>query len=293
MDHAEVRELLELAAVEPNGLDRLMAGDTPDAAAVAAHLAGCAECTAEMAGIRRGSGLIRDVIRTSPPTELRARTLAFVAAVGRDRSASPIAGAGSRAPDAGSPPEAPVAGGAGVVVPFPRRGPSASWLISLAAAVAISVVATGALLNSRFNAELAQRDAALVAQGESVADLAKVSKWSLRVSGEDDAQRVTLAASGGGEAAGTVLLSRSSRELVVVATGLAPPPPGQELRCWLEVDGQRTKIGKMFFGADLAYWVGEVPSLQTVAEGVTFGVSLADASQPADVGGDPVISGQL
>ena len=45
MDHDEVRELLEDAAVEPDGLERLMAGDTPTAALVAGHLAGCPDCT--------------------------------------------------------------------------------------------------------------------------------------------------------------------------------------------------------------------------------------------------------
>ena len=45
MDHNEVRELLEDAAVEPGGLERLMAGDTPTAVLVAGHLAGCADCT--------------------------------------------------------------------------------------------------------------------------------------------------------------------------------------------------------------------------------------------------------
>ena len=44
MDHNDVRELLEDAAVEPGGLERLMAGDTPNAALVAGHLAGCADC---------------------------------------------------------------------------------------------------------------------------------------------------------------------------------------------------------------------------------------------------------
>ena len=29
MDHRDVRELLEDAAIEPDGLERLMAGDTP------------------------------------------------------------------------------------------------------------------------------------------------------------------------------------------------------------------------------------------------------------------------
>ena len=48
MDHAEARELLEIAAVEPGGFDRLIAGDTIDAAALAGHVAGCSECAAEM-----------------------------------------------------------------------------------------------------------------------------------------------------------------------------------------------------------------------------------------------------
>ena len=47
MDHAEVRERLELAAIEPGELDRLAAGDTPDAAAIAGHLAGCPACAEE------------------------------------------------------------------------------------------------------------------------------------------------------------------------------------------------------------------------------------------------------
>ena len=46
MDHDATREQLELAALEPDGLDRLMAGDTATAQAVAGHLAGCPSCAA-------------------------------------------------------------------------------------------------------------------------------------------------------------------------------------------------------------------------------------------------------
>ena len=46
--HESVLEALEIAAVEPGGLDRLMAGDTPTAMAVAGHLVGCASCTLEL-----------------------------------------------------------------------------------------------------------------------------------------------------------------------------------------------------------------------------------------------------
>ena len=87
MEHAEALERIEIAAVEPEGLDRLMAGDTPDAAAVAGHLAGCPSCADELVRIRRSSTVARDVIQAEPDPELRERTLAFVRAVGRDRSA--------------------------------------------------------------------------------------------------------------------------------------------------------------------------------------------------------------
>ena len=55
MDHEGTREQLELAAVEPGGLERLMAGDTATAQAVAAHLAGCASCSDELVRLGRAS----------------------------------------------------------------------------------------------------------------------------------------------------------------------------------------------------------------------------------------------
>ncbi len=87
MEHAEALEQIETAAVEPDGLERLMAGDTPDAAAVAGHLAGCSACADELVRIRRTATVAREVIAAEPDPALRERTLAFVRAVGRDRSA--------------------------------------------------------------------------------------------------------------------------------------------------------------------------------------------------------------
>src|SRR5436853_7547751 len=66
-----------------------MAGDTPEAAALAGHLAGCDECTQEMARLRRVAGIVRGVVQTTPPPELREQTLAFVRTVGRPRSGVP------------------------------------------------------------------------------------------------------------------------------------------------------------------------------------------------------------
>src|SRR3954464_14414461 len=85
MDHEETREQLELAAVEPGGLDRLMAGDTPLAQSVAGHLAGCESCTAELGRLRRSSGIIRADLHEMPPADLKSRTLAAIRAEGVQR----------------------------------------------------------------------------------------------------------------------------------------------------------------------------------------------------------------
>ena len=100
MDHNDVLEQLELAAVEPGGLDRLVAGDTPTAAAVVAHLAGCERCAEELRRLGRAAPLLRDVVRTTPPADLRDRTLAYVREHGRPRGtgigASPVPTMGSQ-----------------------------------------------------------------------------------------------------------------------------------------------------------------------------------------------------
>src|SRR3954451_19514040 len=91
MDHADALERIEIAAAEPDGLERLMAGDTPDAVAVAGHLAGCEPCQAQLAAIRRTAVLARRVIAAEPDPELKARTLAYIREVGRDRSGGAVA----------------------------------------------------------------------------------------------------------------------------------------------------------------------------------------------------------
>ena len=85
MDHDAVLEALELATAEPDGLDRLMAGDTPAAQAVAGHLAGCPDCTLELVRLRRVGALVRDAVVSTPSPDLRDRTLAYVRQHGRPR----------------------------------------------------------------------------------------------------------------------------------------------------------------------------------------------------------------
>jgi hypothetical protein len=282
MDHHEVRDLLADAAVEPGGLERLMAGDTPTAALVAGHLAGCPDCAEELERLRRSIGIIRPTVRAVPPPELRERTLAYVRAVGRPRGGDQQ----SQQPaeedmDATAAGTTPAAGSA--VVPLgdrTRRMARLPVLAGLAAAVAVAVVGTALLVNGN-------RDAQARGQAAEIEALGEVAMWTLRVDSQPDVQRVRLASTTGGATTGTLVFSSSSAELVVVADKLAPAPAGHEYRCWIEIGGKRAPIGKMFFGGQLAYWVGDVPQVAGAGPGARFGVSLVDLAaldQPGQPG---------
>lgn len=316
MTHDEALEALELAALDPAGLDRLMAGDTAMAGAVAGHLAGCSSCALELERLRGQVPLLRDVIATSPPADLRARTLDLVRAQGVARGgpvlralpadavpadavpADMLAPVDVLAPDA-APVDvlAPVAALAAAASPLSSGAPSSivpirrsltrslPWVAGVAAAVVISIVATSALVGARIDEQLAARDAA-------IGQLSSVTAATLAISAEPDVERVVLAATDGSATAGTLLFSPSTTELVVVATDLAPPPVGSEYRCWVLRDGERQAVGKMFFGGTLAYWIGDVAALQDLTEGATFGVSLVQVGGPS-VETDPVIAGDL
>jgi len=281
MDHDEVRELLELAAVEPAGLDRLMAGDTPQAAAVASHLVGCPACTEELGRLRRAAPLIAETIRTTAPPELRERTLAHVRTYGR------VAAAGRTA-------DAPAATAAGALDGSSRPGPSTrrvvgtrlAWAAAIAAAIVVSVVATSVVLESRTADRLAEQES-------RTAGLARVTAASLALGAEPDAARVDLEAGSDApeDAWGSLVYSPGKAELVVIASGLTEPAPNREYRCWVEVDGQREPVGKMFFGGGLSFWAGPVDAVADLPDGATFGVTLVDATGdalegPATLAGD-------
>ena len=283
MDHQEALEQLELAAAEPEGLERLMAGDTPTAAAVAGHLAGCDPCAGELERLRRAVPLLRDVVRSTPPVDLRDRTLALV------RTAGVVRGTGAAAPPS-APPVAAVTDEAPGKAPTSttERGRAVGilpWVASIAAAVVISVAASSVVIGNRVDQQLADQDRA-------IAGLEAVTAATLEITGDPDAERVALASTTGSDASGSLLFSPSTTELVVVADGLVSPPEGQEYRCWLLVEGEREDVGKMYFADELAFWVGITPSVSSAAPGTTFGVSLSgiDGSGPQT---DPVIVGEL
>jgi hypothetical protein len=281
MEHAEALERIELAAVEPDGLERLMAGDTPDSGAVAGHLAGCPSCVAELARIRRVAALARDAIASSPDPALRERTLAFVRAVGVDRSAG--ASEPAAMPSMGAVVEPEAAPVAPVPVPAPvARQRRIGWkAVAGLAAVLIAGIAVGA------GVAISRSPAPQLAQEVEV--LQATTETTLRVESQPDARRIPLAATGSAPgAAGTLVYSPSTGELVMVASGLAALPEGDEYGCWMEAHGQRTRIGKMYPGGDLQAWAGWVEGLEALPEDAAFGVSLV----PADgSGGTAVLTG--
>ena len=276
MDHDEVLEQLELAAVEPDGLTRLMAGDTATAAAVAGHLAGCERCAGEFQRLSRGAPLLRDVVRTTPPADLRERTLAFVREHGVARGDAAVAAAAVAIQPAPT----------SITAARPRWVRVLPWVASIAAAVVLSVVATLFIVDQQVSERLA-------AQDRAIAGLEAVTAATIAITAEPDVERVSLTSTDAvTDTAGTLLFSPGTTELVVVATGLGHPPAGSEYRCWVELGGERQPVGRMFFADDLAFWVGDTPAISEAGPGTTFGVSLAELDSPA-LDAPPVISGQL
>lgn len=261
MDHEDTREQLELAAAEPGGLDRLMAGDTATAQIVAAHLAGCLECADDLARLERTARLIREVVSELPPADLRERTLAMVRATGVSR------GEAVAPPPPASIASASAGGARGGRVPL-------GWVAAIAAAVVISVVATGVYLDSRVSDRLAS-------QTQTIEALEDVAAATLNVTAQPDVRRVTLSATDPA-VAGNLVFSPSTTELVVVARGLTPPAAGLEYRCWVEEADGREGVGKMFFSDGLGYWIGPVPAVQGLVGDATFGVSLVSIDGTQD-----------
>jgi hypothetical protein len=156
---------------------------------------------------------------------------------------------------------------------------------TIAAVVALVVSGVG-FLASR---DLADRAAS---QSLTISALERVQTATLEITGDPAARRVELASTTGGETTGTLLFSPSTAELVVVAYDLARPGSGQEYRCWVEIDGQRHSVGRMFFADELAFWVGDTPVVSDLPRGTVFGISPTPIGSPS-LEADPVISGQL
>jgi hypothetical protein len=170
------------------------------------------------------------------------------------------------------------------------RWPSPVRAAAFFAGVAASALIAGLVTWGAINARLTAADAAIAEQRSTIAGLAIVADWTLRLSGDPAASHVRLQAADGGAQEGTVVLAGERNELVMVASGLPLPPPGQEYRCWVETSGERVAIGRMYRAGELAYWVGELEQGIT-DEDLRFGVTQVDAAS-SGLTGDVVLIGE-
>jgi hypothetical protein len=154
----------------------------------------------------------------------------------------------------------------------------------MAAVLVLAVVGTGLAVN-------ASRDTVARGLAAEIEALGDVARWTLDVDAQPDAKRIELASATGDGTNATLLYSPKTSGLVVVAEKLVPPPAGKEYRCWVEIGGQRQPIGRMFFGGNLAYWVGDVPEVAGLDQSARFGVSLIDPASP-QTPGQPVLVGE-
>jgi hypothetical protein len=269
-EHRDAREALELAAVEPGGLDRLEAGDTAEAAAVVAHLAGCPACLEEMARLRRADALLRPILASAPDPALRERTLAFVRAAGVPRGAA--GEPASRVPRGAAGEPAPRA-------PAARRRVRFGWAAALAAALVVGLLG-GALV---------VRVAAPDGNADPAVALDQVTRETTALIASGDSREVVLTGDPG--KSGTLILSPTAGRMVVSATGLATPPSGSEYRCWVEVNGTRVALGAMWWAGNVAWWAGDVAIPAVIPPGVVYGVSLVEAGAPGP--GTVVLTGSL
>lgn len=280
MDHAEALELIEQAALEAGGLDRLMAGDTPIAAALAGHLAGCPDCTATLAATRRTIEALRVVAADSPSADLRQRTLALVAAVGRPRG--PVSAEAPPRPGEASITEARSAAssredrGSG-------RGPRLRVLAMIGAAAVFALLAAGSFVAADLQGQLEQTRVEAAHLRELYTEIEALLQ-------QPEARAVALR-SDDGALAGALVVDAASGRIAVLSDDLPVPAAGMEYRCWVELAGQREPVGRMWFQEGLAYWAGAAASVGEWPAGATFGVSLEAIDQPAS---EPaVLSGEL
>ncbi len=215
----ESREASAHALVGAYAIDAV---DAAERAQFEDHLTGCAECRAELAGLREAAALIGGTEEIAPPAGVRDRVLAGIAA---ERPADPHA---ARTPigsdDAPTgPPLAGSATGTGtdrgrdadVVVLSRRRFRMAAGAV--AAAVLVAVGAGAVVVNQLGD------DAAVQQAQPTLAE---------RVQEADDAEEVAVELDGGAKA--TVVRSVALNRAVVVTEDMPPPPEGMVYELWLD-----------------------------------------------------------
>ncbi len=291
IDHETIRAAMEVAATEPGGLERLEAGDTAEAALVVSHLIACPSCSAELARLHRTETLLRPLVAAAPSSDLRARTLAYVHEMGRDRSAAsrepvPVQAPASLATAPAAVPPTPITPTPIALATEPaqrrRTWPAPAWLAAVAAALVVGVLG-GALLGGNIGRPSGTGDPATA--------LAAVTRDASLLLAAGDVRQVVLA-DASGVTRGSLLLSPSQGRMLAVAADLPQPGAGRVYRCWVATSTGRVTLGTMWQAGGVAWWSGSVTLPANLPYDVVYGVSLVDA---ASSGGssDTILSGHL
>ncbi|MDQ3448864.1 MAG: hypothetical protein M3432_06780 [Chloroflexota bacterium] len=232
MDHAEVLDRLESSFLAPGGLAALDADTVEEAEALSAHLADCPDCAAEYRAWLIASRVMAENVpeTLSAPGGARERTLAAVAMTGVKRPA------------------------AGMVRTSGTPGPA---VLAIAAGFAAALFLVGALLGGPLG--LVSRDGgdASLTENQVAAMAAAVDRVL-----QQPAHMMVPLVDASGAAGGSVLFDPESRQLVVLSQALEAIPEGTEYGCYLEREGERTRVGRLRVVGDAAYWMGPMPEPQ-------------------------------
>jgi anti-sigma-K factor RskA len=277
MDHAEAHELLADLALEASNVGTASASEDNDLLSL--HVATCDICRADLLAWRNTHQAIEDALATpdggrrrmadlvseepiKPPASLRTAIAAIPAATNSQQTDT-------------APGPIPIRQGA------TRRRLSWRTAAPILAAVAVLVIAVAALRDQAVTLDASR------AQTE---ELSQVTAVLGRLLSEPDHRVVSLAAADGTKE-GSV--AWSNHDLAVITTALTEPSAGEVYRCWIERDGVRSPVGKMWFVGNLAYWTGSLDGWATISldDGGRFGVSLEPAA--GGTAGQPVLTADL
>lgn len=221
-----------------SGAYALDALDDAERAVFEQHLAGCAECRTEVAGLREAAALIAETTAVEPPPSLRDAVLAQISTVRplppqvpaevEPEEPDPLPAAAQAQPEAhpqGRSPEVTRIGpgsgrpGSGRSGPARRAGRGRRTPLLLAAAAAVVVLGAGAAVWQPWTQE----------------ETTQAPTASQRVLQAPDAQSVTLSFPGGASA--TLTRSQELGEAVLVTEAMPPPPAGKVYQVWLDQPG--------------------------------------------------------
>jgi hypothetical protein len=252
MDHPEAHERIADLALEPGALAAALATAGSGDRELAAHVATCDRCRAEIQAWRGVHGSLERSLRATDPggragiepieagDALRSRILA-AAAIDGPRRGTPALGRIAARP--------------------PRIG---STLLGLAAALVVAVA--GTLLLAGPGTDLART----VGEARTLSGAIAAVDRILADPGHQIVNLHTTAGQSGGS------IAWSSQDLVVLTSALPPPASGSVYRCWLVGKSTEQAIGQMDFAGSTAFWVGSLDEWASTAlrPGWSFYVTL-------------------